>query len=134
MGCNQTVSEAGGAAHMGRQPRSCSADSTAHHTETDTTAAFSAISDGSVLAVNKRESKEGVMSSFTLSSRHVAAVAGSVICHVTAVVAGLVLMVLGLGLGVTMIMLPVGIVIGMLGFLLVVGGFFAHIGENSSAS
>jgi hypothetical protein len=35
-------------------------------------------------------------------------------------------MVIGLALGVTMIMLPVGLVIGMLGFAMVVAGFFAH--------
>ena len=36
-------------------------------------------------------------------------------------------MVVGLGLGVTMIMLPVGIVVGLIGFAMVVAGLFARI-------
>jgi hypothetical protein len=47
-----------------------------------------------------------------------------------AVVFGFVLMVLGLGLGVTMIMLPVGLVIGLIGFEIVVGGLFVHIDKE----
>jgi hypothetical protein len=47
--------------------------------------------------------------------------------HVTAVIAGLVLMVVGLGLGVTMIMLPVGVVVGLIGFAMVIGGLFARL-------
>jgi hypothetical protein len=50
----------------------------------------------------------------------------SVLGHVAAVGVGLVMMVVGLGLGVTMIMLPVGIVVGLLGFTIVVAGVFAH--------
>lgn len=48
--------------------------------------------------------------------------------HAAAVFVGFALMVLGLGLGVTMIMLPVGLVIGLIGFALVVGGLFARLG------
>jgi hypothetical protein len=47
--------------------------------------------------------------------------------HTFFVVLGFVLMVLGLGLGVTLIMLPAGLVIGLLGFAMVVGGLFARI-------
>lgn len=47
--------------------------------------------------------------------------------HAAAVVVGLVLMILGLGLGVTMIMLPVGLVVGLIGFAMVVAGLFARI-------
>jgi hypothetical protein len=47
--------------------------------------------------------------------------------HAAAVITGLVLMVVGLGLGVTMIMLPVGVVIGLIGFALVVAGLFARL-------
>jgi hypothetical protein len=47
--------------------------------------------------------------------------------HAFFVILGFVLMVLGLALGVTMIMLPAGIVIGLIGFAMVVGGLFARI-------
>jgi hypothetical protein len=47
--------------------------------------------------------------------------------HALAVLVGFVLMVLGLGLGVTMIMLPVGAVLGLIGFVLFVGGLFVRL-------
>jgi len=47
--------------------------------------------------------------------------------HAAFIIAGLALAVIGLGLGVTMIMLPVGIVVGLIGVLMIVGGFFARI-------
>ena len=47
--------------------------------------------------------------------------------HAAFVTLGFVFMVVGLGLGVTMIMLPVGIVVGLIGFAMVVGGLFARI-------
>jgi hypothetical protein len=47
--------------------------------------------------------------------------------HTFLVIVGFTLMVLGLGLGVTMIMLPAGIVIGLLGFAMVVTGLFVRI-------
>ena len=50
--------------------------------------------------------------------------------HAAAVIAGLALMVIGLGLGVTMIMLPVGVVIGLIGFAMVVAGLFARLDEK----
>ena len=50
----------------------------------------------------------------------------SVLGHVAAIVIGFVMMVVGLGLGVTLIMLPVGLVVGLLGFAIFLGGFFAH--------
>jgi hypothetical protein len=50
--------------------------------------------------------------------------------HAATVVVGFVLMVLGLGLGVTMVMLPVGIVIGLIGFAMVVAGLFARIDQS----
>lgn len=50
--------------------------------------------------------------------------------HALAVVVGFVLMVIGLALGVTMIMLPVGVVIGLIGFALVVGGLFARLDQK----
>ena len=65
-----------------------------------------------------------------ISTRHIAGLVGSFFGHVAAIVIGFVLMVFGLALGVTMIMLPVGIVVGMLGFLMFVGGLFAHIGRE----
>jgi membrane-bound ClpP family serine protease len=46
------------------------------------------------------------------------------------VIVGLVLMILGLGLGVTMIMLPVGVVVGLVGFAMVVAGLFARIDKK----
>jgi hypothetical protein len=52
--------------------------------------------------------------------------------HALAVIFGALLMVLGLGLGVTMIMLPVGLVIGLIGFAMVVSGLFVHIDEGRS--
>ena len=68
-----------------------------------------------------------------MSTRHIAAVTGSVLGHIAAIVVGCLLTVVGLALGVTMIMLPVGVVVGLLGVLLVVGGFFAHIGGGTQA-
>jgi hypothetical protein len=52
--------------------------------------------------------------------------------HAAIVALGLVLVVIGLGLGVTMIMLPVGVVVGLTGVLLVVGGLFARIDQEST--
>jgi hypothetical protein len=69
------------------------------------------------------------MSTVTLSPRHIAALAWSLLGHIAAIIVGFVLMVVGLALGVTMIMLPVGVAVGLLGFLLLVGGFFAHVGR-----
>ena len=60
-------------------------------------------------------------------ARHIASLVGSALGHIAAIIIGFVLMVVGLALGVTMIMLPVGLVVGMLGFVMFVGGFFAHI-------
>ena len=42
---------------------------------------------------------------------------------------GFVLMVVGLALGVTMVMLPVGLVIGLIGFSMLVAAVFAHIDQ-----
>jgi len=42
---------------------------------------------------------------------------------------GFVLMVLGLALGVTMVMLPVGVVIGLVGFAMLVSAVFAHVDQ-----
>jgi hypothetical protein len=39
-------------------------------------------------------------------------------------------MILGLGLGVTMIMLPVGLVVGIIGFAMVVAGLFVRIDKK----
>jgi membrane-bound ClpP family serine protease len=50
--------------------------------------------------------------------------------HAAAVIVGLVLMILGLGLGITMIMLPVGVVVGLIGFAMVVAGLFARIDKK----
>ncbi len=50
--------------------------------------------------------------------------------HALFVLLGLVLMVVGLALGVSMIMLPVGIVVGLIGFSMVVGGLFARLDEK----
>jgi len=54
--------------------------------------------------------------------------------HAAWVIAGFILMVVGLGLGVTMIMLPVGVVIGIIGFAMVVGGLFARIDRKEGRS
>ena len=63
--------------------------------------------------------------------RHVAGLVGGFFGHVAAIIVGFVLMVLGLALGVTIIMLPVGLAVGMLGFLIFLGGLFAHIGGEA---
>jgi len=42
---------------------------------------------------------------------------------------GFVLMVVGLALGVTMVMLPVGLVMGLIGFSMLVAAVFAHIDQ-----
>ena len=42
---------------------------------------------------------------------------------------GFVLMIVGLALGVTMVMLPVGLVIGLIGFSMLVAAVFAHIDQ-----
>ena len=67
------------------------------------------------------------MTALSPAARHIADLIGNALGHIAAVIIGFVLMVVGLALGVTMIMLPVGLVVGMLGFAMVVGGFFAHI-------
>ena len=67
------------------------------------------------------------MIAHTWSPRHVVGLVGGFCGHVALIAIGFVLMVLGLALGVTMIMLPVGIVVGMLGFLMFVGGLLEHI-------
>jgi hypothetical protein len=71
------------------------------------------------------------MTALSPSARHIAALVGSALGHVAAIVVGFVLMVIGLALGVTMIMLPVGLVVGLLGFAMVVSGFFAHLDGRS---
>jgi hypothetical protein len=71
------------------------------------------------------------MASSAISTHHVAGLVGSFFGHVAVVVVGFVLMVLGLALGVTMIMLPVGLVVGMLGFLMFVGGLFVRVGRDT---
>ena len=47
---------------------------------------------------------------------------------------GFVLMVLGLALGVTMVMLPVGVVIGLVGFAMLVSAVFAHVDQPARVS
>ena len=47
--------------------------------------------------------------------------------HAFFIVLGFVFMVVGLALGVTLIMLPVGIVVGLVGFSMVVAGLFARL-------
>jgi membrane-bound ClpP family serine protease len=50
--------------------------------------------------------------------------------HAAAVIVGLALMIVGLGLGVTMIMLPVGVVVGLVGFAMVVAGLFVRTDQK----
>ena len=50
--------------------------------------------------------------------------------HSAAVIVGLLLMIIGLGLGITMIMLPFGIVVGLLGFAIVIAGIFTRIDRS----
>ena len=47
--------------------------------------------------------------------------------HALTVLVGFGLMVIGLAMGVTMVMLPVGVVVGLIGFAMVVGGLFARL-------
>jgi len=67
------------------------------------------------------------MTALSPTARHIAGLIGSALGHIAAIVIGFVLMVIGLALGVTMIMLPVGLVVGLLGFAMVVSGLFAHL-------
>jgi hypothetical protein len=50
--------------------------------------------------------------------------------HAAFAIIGFVLMVVGLALGVTMIMLPVGLVVGLIGFAMVVAALFARIDQS----
>ena len=50
-----------------------------------------------------------------------------VLPRIAAVLVGFVLMVLGVGMANTLVMLPVGVLLGLLGFALIVAGLFAHI-------
>ena len=47
--------------------------------------------------------------------------------HALFVIVGFGFMVIGVALGVSMIMLPVGLVVGLIGFAMVVGGLFARL-------
>ena len=51
--------------------------------------------------------------------------------HAAFAVIGLVLMVVGLALGVTIVMLPAGLVIGLVGFAVLVASLFARIDDRS---
>ena len=70
------------------------------------------------------------MTAHAFANHHVAGLFGSFFGHVAALIVGFILMVLGLALGVTMIMLPAGLALGLLGFLIFLGGLFAHIEEE----
>jgi hypothetical protein len=50
--------------------------------------------------------------------------------HAAFAIAGLALMVVGLALGVTIVMLPAGLVIGLIGFAMVVASLFARIDQR----
>ena len=54
--------------------------------------------------------------------------------HALFVIVGFAFMVVGVALGVTMIMLPVGIVVGLIGFAMVVGGLFARLAARAAGS
>ena len=71
------------------------------------------------------------MTAHAFPNRHVAGLVGSFFGHAAALIVGFILMVLGLALGVTMIMLPVGLALGLLGFVIFLGGLFAHIGNEA---
>jgi hypothetical protein len=62
---------------------------------------------------------------------HIVSRVGRARGHVAAVIVGFVLMVAGLALGVTMITQPVGLVVGMLGFAMVVAGLLAHLNART---
>jgi len=64
---------------------------------------------------------------FPQSIRQIATTALHVLPRLAAVVIGFVLMVLGIGMANTLVMLPVGVLLGLLGFALIVGGLFAHV-------
>ena len=70
------------------------------------------------------------MTAHAFANHHVAGLIGSFFGHVAALIVGFILMVLGLALGVTMIMMPAGLALGLLGFLIFLGGLFAHIEEE----
>ena len=61
------------------------------------------------------------------SIREIVAAVLHVLPRIAAVTIGFILMVLGVGLANTLVMLPVGVVLGLLGFALIVAGLFAHI-------
>ena len=56
-----------------------------------------------------------------------------VLNRVTAVTIGFVLMVIGLAMMVTIVMLPAGVVIGLLGVMMMIFGFFFADERASSA-
>ena len=71
------------------------------------------------------------MTAHAFPNHHLAGLVGGFFGHVAALIVGFVLMVFGLALGVTMIMLPVGLALGLLGFVIFLGGLFAHIGNDA---
>ena len=71
------------------------------------------------------------MTAHTFPTRHFVGLVGSFFGHVVALIVGFILMVVGLALGVTMVMLPVGLALGLLGFLIFLGGLFARIGNEA---
>ena len=50
--------------------------------------------------------------------------------HAAFALAGLALMVVGMALGVTIVMLPAGLVIGLIGFSMLVASLFARIDQR----
>ena len=50
--------------------------------------------------------------------------------HAAFALAGLALMVVGMALGVTIVMLPAGLVIGLIGFSMLVASLFARIDQQ----
>jgi hypothetical protein len=61
------------------------------------------------------------------SIRQIVSTAMHVLPRIAAVLIGFILMVLGVGMANTLVMLPVGVLLGLLGFALIVAGLFAHI-------
>jgi hypothetical protein len=70
-------------------------------------------------------SRRGHVTQVSSLVRRVADVVGSVFSRLAAIVIGFLLMTLGLAMTATIVMLPVGLAVGLLGVVIVVGGFFA---------
>jgi hypothetical protein len=65
------------------------------------------------------------MTPLSRSAHHLGDVVGRIFNRVAAVIVGFIMMAVGLAMTATIVMLPVGIVVGLIGVLVFVGGFYA---------